>query len=1016
MRAFIFAISLVCLLASCAKPGDSASSAEQMGDNCALMPDATSPAKKVCFENRGGYALIEGDILLGTVEELKAQTEILKKGGPRGAVALTAGNLSRWPNRTVPYVIDASVPNQFRITDAMAHHQANTGTRFVLRTTQADYVRFSNSQAGCFSSIGRRGGQQIINIEIGCSTGNTIHEIAHAVGLFHEQSREDRDQFVNILTGNINPAALLNFERQLVFAQDFGAYDFGSIMHYGAFDFSINGQPTITKKDGSTFGVQRNGLSAGDISGIEQIYGASFVEAPSYRSTEDGGAPNRAPAVALSANSIQVFLVDNSDSETSTVLEMATSASGSFSVAATRAGDAALNLWYPSIGSLLPDTLYFFRARALRGSASSAYSAQVSVRTPNSVPNAPSALASQVISSSQINLGWADNSSNETGFQVERRLGSSGSYALVATTGANATSFASTGLAPSSTYYFRVRAVNSVGVSAYTSEVFATTPAAAPAAPGSLAGLAASQTQINLSWADNSSNETGFKLERKTGSSGTYAQVVQTGAGVTSYQNAGLAAGTTYFFRVRATNAAGDSAYSNEVSVATLVTPPSAPSNLVASAVSASQINLSWTDNSGNETAFLIERKIGSGGTYSQIAQAGAGATSYSNNAGLSPGTNYVYRVRASNSGGSSAYSNEASATTPIPPPIAPSNLVASATSASQVSLSWADNSNNETGFNIYRKTGSGGTYARISQVGAGVTSYANAGLVSATTYFYRVRAVNSAGSSAYSNEASATTSVIRPASPTNLTFSRSAGQVVLSWQDNSTNETRFDVDRKIGSGSGTWVRYGNTAVNTTSLTDTGVAPNLTYQYRVRAYNSAGGSSYSNVVTATGVHVAFVSSVSYSANMGGLAGADAKCQTLASNAGRPGTWKAVLSDSNTDAKTRLNLVYAVQTTTGLTVASSPNALWSGSIQNYIGYTETGARTNFDVVWSGTQTSGLRHAQPSICGNWTMTAANSGVEIGRAFATDFRWIAAYTGGQAGNACSASLRLYCMSVDR
>ncbi len=93
--------------------------------------------------------------------------------------------------------------------------------------------------------------------------------------------------------------------------------------------------------------------------------------------------------------------------------------------------------------------------------------------------------------------------------------------------------------------------------------------AGVPVAPSSLTATAASSSQINLSWTDNSTNETGFKIERKTGSGGTWSQIATVGAGVTSYSNTGLSAFTTYYYRVRATNSAGDSAYSNEASATT---------------------------------------------------------------------------------------------------------------------------------------------------------------------------------------------------------------------------------------------------------------------------------------------------------------------------------------------------------------------------------------------------------------------------------------------------------------
>ena len=122
-------------------------------------------------------------------------------------------------------------------------------------------------------------------------------------------------------------------------------------------------------------------------------------------------------------------------------------------------------------------------------------------------------------------------------------------------------------------------------------------------------------------------------------------------------------------------NRTGNPYYSNTANATTLSDIPAAPSFLIASVVSSSQINLSWTDNSDNETGFKIERKTGIGGTWTEIDTVGVNVTTYQNT-GLTPATTYYYRVRASNAGGDSDYSNEASATT-LSPPIAPSNLTA---------------------------------------------------------------------------------------------------------------------------------------------------------------------------------------------------------------------------------------------------------------------------------------------------------------------------------------------------
>jgi predicted phage tail protein len=214
-----------------------------------------------------------------------------------------------------------------------------------------------------------------------------------------------------------------------------------------------------------------------------------------------------------------------------------------------------------------------------------------------------------------------------------------------------------------------VRAFNSAGDSDYSNTASATTQAAPqpPAAPTALSANAVSASQINLAWTDNANNEDGFKIERCQGAGCTnFAEIAQVGASVTTFNNTGLSASTSYSYRVRAFNSAGNSDYSNTASATTQAasSPPAAPSNLTATAVSKSQINLAWTDNANNEDGFKIERCQGSGCTnFTQIATVPAGTTSYSNT-GLSSGTVYTYRVRAYNGSGDSAYSNTAAART----------------------------------------------------------------------------------------------------------------------------------------------------------------------------------------------------------------------------------------------------------------------------------------------------------------------------------------------------------------
>jgi len=192
------------------------------------------------------------------------------------------------------------------------------------------------------------------------------------------------------------------------------------------------------------------------------------------------------------------------------------------------------------------------------------------------IPPAPAALVATGISSTEIDLAWSDNSSNESGFKVERKTGTGGIYAQIATVAAGVSTYANSGLLAGTTYCYRARAYNSVGNSSYSNESCAIAQASGstPAAPGNLTAAPKSTTQINLAWNDNSTNETGFRIDRKVGTTGTWYQIATVGVDIKFYANAALLAGRTYCYRVRATNAAGDSAYSNE---ACATTPASAP-------------------------------------------------------------------------------------------------------------------------------------------------------------------------------------------------------------------------------------------------------------------------------------------------------------------------------------------------------------------------------------------------------------------------------------------------------
>ena len=197
--------------------------------------------------------------------------------------------------------------------------------------------------------------------------------------------------------------------------------------------------------------------------------------------------------------------------------------------------------------------------------------------------------------------------------------------------------------------------------------------------------------------------------------------------------------------------------FSFEVVGAPVPEPPAAPSSLAATAVSASGINLTWADNSTDESSFGLERSTG-GSAFTEIASLGENINSFSDT-GLNASTAYSYRVRARNSAGNSAYSTQASATTNAPPqpPAAPSGLTATATSDTAINLAWVDNSANEDGFAIDRSLDAVGWEIGVANLPANTLSFSDSGLNASTTYYYRVSAFN-AQDSGTSDTASTTT------------------------------------------------------------------------------------------------------------------------------------------------------------------------------------------------------------------------------------------------------------------
>jgi hypothetical protein len=352
-------------------------------------------------------------------------------------------------------------------------------------------------------------------------------------------------------------------------------------------------------------------------------------------------------------------------------------------------------------------------------------------------------------------VSWSDLSANEAEFVVQRQRYVNATWVDGATLHVGATRCGTTDSPGPGTFRYRAAAANSSGISAYSDWAAVTVVGTAPNAPSSFTiQTSAGNSLALLAWVDNSTTEAGFVVQRQQDlGAGVFGPTTELTTGPDQQQYTDAAGAGTWRYRVLASNEWGASLPTPWVPASLMASsqpgagqPPNAPSNLTATAPGNRRAMVSWTDNSGNETGFRLERTPAFAAGFVSV---GADVTNYLDACGV--GT-FTYRVRAENADGQSGFTPWGSVQVPEIPPAAPTGLAAAdAGNERDVTLTWTDNADNETGFRVERQAQGAvyGTWGATTTLTAAANATVLTDSPGAGTYQYRLAATNGAGESA---------------------------------------------------------------------------------------------------------------------------------------------------------------------------------------------------------------------------------------------------------------------------
>lgn len=509
--------------------------------------------------------------------------------------------------------------------------------------------------------------------------------------------------------------------------------------------------------------------------------------------------------------------------------------------------------------NLTPNTTYFVRVKAASGTPGSLvegpYSDIVQMRSRN-IPNAPTNL-SAVSTSGKVTLTWTDNSNAETRFLVFASFNGGASYLTpipVPLSNGNTQSYVYGGLPGNADLRFYVVAENLDGVSEQSNNIRVTT---VPAKVAFIGDYVVGLNFVGLFWENPNLSPGGFNLQYLQENGGAWNTIFISPNVGNSVVVPNLQQGTRYFFRIAALNSSGSGDYSDPILVTTRRRmAPNAPNDLRTRPESDSRITASWALGTEDlvfqtNTRTALEAQIVQDTTMTPATfRINRDEASYTFT-GLQPRTAYFIRVGAVNEV-STAFTPWKVDTT-LGRPVAPSDVMAAAErdaiGDAVVNLTWKDNSNNEEYFTL---TIQGGKAPQSVKIIPNTTRFTHVPVEEGVSYAYFLSAGNRFGESANSDTVRVTVPFTTvPNAPYGLKAVRSAGNVVLTWLDDSNAEQNFSIERA-PVGTTNFAEIGTVGRNVTTFTNANVAGNAGFVYRVRAVNPVGASAFSNTATVTG--------------------------------------------------------------------------------------------------------------------------------------------------------------------